>query len=186
MTAFVVCDLENDRYEFYNLNGQMIYKPLGFYHDFRIQVLEKYKTLEPLEPMDILTAPENIQKNLKNENDIYKFEYCRLDEKTYKIASYIPLEWEDGKLIKVLLASMDVTQEKKAEIESRQALKEAYRIQKNANRAKTEFFNMSCMISDTDECDCGSDGNRRRNIESQTESLNVSARSQNQAAICWG
>ena len=26
---FVVCDLENDRYEFYNLNGQMIYKPYG-------------------------------------------------------------------------------------------------------------------------------------------------------------
>ena len=38
---FVVCDLENDRYEFYNLNGQMIYKPLGFYHDFQMQVLEK-------------------------------------------------------------------------------------------------------------------------------------------------
>ena len=27
---FVVCDLENDRYRFYNLNGQIIYKPLGF------------------------------------------------------------------------------------------------------------------------------------------------------------
>ena len=47
-------------------------------------------------------------------------------------------------LEKVLLASMDVTQEKKAEIESRQALKEAYRSAENANRAKTEFLsNMS-------------------------------------------
>ena len=53
---FVVCDLENDRYEFYNLNGQMIYKPLGFYHDFQMQVLEKYKTLEPLEAIDMLHA----------------------------------------------------------------------------------------------------------------------------------
>ena len=141
---FVVCDLENDRYEFYNLNGQMIYKPLGFYHDFQMQVLEKYKTLEPLEAIDILIAPDNIRKKLKSENDIYKFEYCSQDEKTYKIASYIPLEWEDGKLVKVLLASMDVTQEKKAEIESRQALKEAYRSAENANRAKTEFLsNMS-------------------------------------------
>ena len=141
---FVVCDLENDRYEFYNLNGQMIYKPLGFYHDFQMQVLEKYKTLEPLEAIDILIAPDNIRKKLKSENDIYKFEYCSLDERTYKIASYIPLEWENGKLVKVLLASMDVTQEKKAEIESRQALKEAYRSAENANRAKTEFLsNMS-------------------------------------------
>ena len=137
---FVVCDLENDRYEFYNLNGQMIYKPLGFYHDFQMQVLEKYKTLEPLEAIDILIAPDNIRKKLKSENDIYKFEYCSLDEKTYKIASYIPLEWKNGKLEKVLLASMDVTQEKKAEIESRQALKEAYRSAENANRAKTEFL----------------------------------------------
>ena len=46
-----------------------------------------------------------------------------------------------------MLASMDVTQEKKAEIESRQALKEAYRSAENANRAKTEFFsNMSHVL----------------------------------------
>ena len=50
------------------------------------------------------------------------------------------MEWKNGKLEKVLLASMDVTQEKKAEIESRQALKEAYRSAENANRAKTEFL----------------------------------------------
>ena len=97
-----------------------------------------------MEVIDILIAPDNIRKKLKSENDIYKFEYCSLDEKTYKIASYIPLEWKNGKLEKVLLASMDVTQEKKAEIESRQALKEAYRSAENANRAKTEFLsNMS-------------------------------------------
>ena len=70
-----------------------------------------------------------------------------MDEKTYKIASYIPLEWKNGKLEKVLLASMDVTQEKKAEIESRQALKEAYRSAENVNRAKTEFLsNMSHVL----------------------------------------
>ena len=79
-------------------------------------IRDRYKTLEPLEAIDILIAPENIRENLKSENDIYKFEYCSLDEKTYKIASYIPLEWKNGKLEKVLLASMDVTQEKKAEI----------------------------------------------------------------------
>ena len=144
---FVVCDLENDRYECYTLNGQRIYKPLGFYHDWQMQVLEKYKTLEPLEAIDILIAPDNIRKKLKSENDIYKFEYCSLDEKTYKIASYIPLEWKNGKLEKVLLASMNVTQEKKAEIESRQALKEAYRSAENANRAKTEFPKWAGMLS---------------------------------------
>lgn len=144
LDRFVVCDLENDRYRFYNLQGGMIYAPTGTYHDFVEQVVAKYKTLESLDTLDALISPENIRKNLQDENEIYKFEYCSLDENTYKIASFIPLEWDGTKLVKVLLASMDVSQEKKAEIESHKALKEAYRAAENASRAKTDFLsNMS-------------------------------------------
>ena len=144
LDRFVVCDLENDRYRFYNLQGEMIYAPTGTYHDFVEQVAAKYKTLEPLDALAALISPENIRKNLQDENDIYKFEYCSIDENTYKIASFIPLEWDGKKLVKALLASMDVSQEKKAEIESHKALKEAYRAAENASRAKTEFLsNMS-------------------------------------------
>ena len=144
LDRFVVCDLENDRYRFYNLQGEMIYAPTGTYHDFVEQVVAKYKTLESLDALDALISPENIRRNLQGENDIYKFEYCSLDENTYKIASFIPLEWDGTKLVKVLLASMDVSQEKKAEIESHKALKEAYRAAENASHAKTDFLsNMS-------------------------------------------
>ena len=144
LDRFVVCDLENDRYRFYNLQGGMIYAPTGTYHDFVEQVAAKYKTLESLDTLDAVISPENIRRNLQCENDIYKFEYCALDENTYKIASFIPLEWDGTKLVKVLLASMDVSQEKKAEIESHKALKEAYRAAENASRAKTDFLsNMS-------------------------------------------
>ena len=144
LDRFVVCDLENDRYRFYNLQGEMIYEPTGTYHAFVEQVTAKYKTLEPLEAMQAMMSPENIRKNLTAESDVYKFEYCSLDENTYKIASFIPLEWEGTRLVKALLASMDVSQEKRAEIESHRALKEAYRAAENANRAKTEFLsNMS-------------------------------------------
>ena len=144
LDRFVVCDLENDRYRFYNLQGDMIYAPTGAYHDFVEQVVAKYKTLEPLDALAALISPENIRKNLQGENDIYKFEYCSIDENTYKIAFFIPLEWEGTKLVKALLASMDVSQEKKAEIESRKALKEAYQAAESASRAKTEFLsNMS-------------------------------------------
>ena len=144
LDRFVVCDLENDRYRFYNLQGGMVYEPSGTYHAFVEQVIAKYKTLEPLEAMKTVMSPENIRKNLTAESDIYKFEYCSLDENTYKIASFIPLEWEGTRLVKVLLASMDVSQEKKAEIESHRALKEAYCAAENASRAKTEFLsNMS-------------------------------------------
>lgn len=144
LDRFVVCDLENDRYRFYNLQGGMVYEPTGTYHAFVEQVTAKYKTLEPLETIQAMMSPENIRKNLTAESDIYKFEYCSLDENTYKIASFIPLEWEGTRLVKVLLASMDVSQEKRAEIESHRALKEAYRAAENASRAKTEFLsNMS-------------------------------------------
>ena len=144
LDRFVVCDLENDRYRFYNLQGGMVYEPTGTYHGFVEQVTAKYKTLEPLEAIQALMSPDNIRKNLTAESDIYKFEYCSLDENTYKIASFIPLEWEGTRLVKALLASMDVSQEKKAEIESHRALKDAYRAAENASRAKTDFLsNMS-------------------------------------------
>ena len=144
LDRFVVCDLENDRYRFYNLRGEAAYEPTGAYHHFVEQVTAQYKTLESLDALDAIISPENIRRNLQGENDIYKFEYCSLDENTYKIASFIPLEWDGTKLVKVLLASMDVSQEKKAEIESHKALKAAFRAAENASRAKTDFLsNMS-------------------------------------------
>ena len=168
LDRFVVCDLENDRYRFYNLQGEMIYAPTGTYHDFVEQVVAKYKTLEPLDALAALFSPENIRKNLQDENDIYKFEYCSMDENTYKIASIIPLEWDGTKLVKALLASMDVSQEKKAEIESHKALKDAYRAAENASRAKTEFLsNMSHDIRTPMNAIVGLTAIAGANIESQ-------------------
>lgn len=168
LDRFVVCDLENDRYRFYNLQGDMIYAPTGAYHDFVEQVVAKYKTLEPLDALAALFSPENIRKNLQDENDIYKFEYCSIDENTYKIGSFIPLEWDGTKLVKALLASMDVSQEKKAEIESHNALKDAYRAAENASRAKTEFLsNMSHDIRTPMNAIVGLTAIAGANIESQ-------------------
>ena len=168
LDRFVVCDLENDRYRFYNLQGEMIYAPTGTYHDFVEQVAAKYKTLEPLDALAALISPENIRRNLQDENDIYKFEYCSMDENTYKIASFIPLEWDGTKLVKALLASMDVSQEKKAEIESHKALKDAYRAAENASRAKTEFLsNMSHDIRTPMNAIVGLTAIAGANIESQ-------------------
>ena len=63
---------------------------------------------------------------------------------------------------------MDVTQEKKAEIESREALKEAYWSAENANRAKTEFLsNMSHDIRTPMNAIVGLTAIAGANIESQ-------------------
>ena len=172
LDRFVVCDLENDRYRFYNLQGEMIYAPTGTYHDFVEQVAAKYKTLESLDTLDAIISPENIRRNLQGENDIYKFEYCSMDENTYKIASFIPLEWDGTKLVKALLGSMDVSQEKKAEIESHKALKDAYRAAENASCAKTEFLsNMSHDIRTPMNAIVGLTAIAGANIESQDRVL---------------
>ena len=84
------------------------------------------------------------------------------------------MEWKNGKLEKVLLASMDVTQEKKAEIESRQALKEAYRSAENANRAKTEFLsNMSHDIRTPMNAIVGLTAIAGANVESQDRVIEI-------------
>ena len=85
-----------------------------------------------------------------------------------RYASFIPLEWEGTKLVKALLASMDVSQEKKAEIESHKALKDAYRAAENASRAKTEFLsNMSHDIRTPMNAIIGLTAIAGANIESQ-------------------
>lgn len=167
---FVVLDLERDRYEFYSLQGEPVYKPTGAYHDFVAQVARKYKTLEPLDSLEAMTSVDAIRAHLTGEDQIYKFEYCTLGEDAYKIASFIPLEWEGGRLVKALQASMDVSQEKKAEIESRHAFKEAYRAAENANRAKTEFLsNMSHDICTPMNAIIGLTAIAGANIDSQAK-----------------
>lgn len=167
---FVVLDLERDRYEFYSLQGEPVYKPTGAYHDFVAQVARKYKTLEPLDSLEAITSVDAIRAHLTGEDQIYKFEYCTLGEDAYKIASFIPLEWEGGRLVKALQASMDVSQEKKAEIESRHAFKEAYRAAENANRAKTEFLsNMSHDIRTPMNAIIGLTAIAGANIDSQAK-----------------
>lgn len=167
---FVVLDLERDRYEFYSLQGEPVYKPTGAYHDFVAQVARKYKTLEPLDSLEAMTSADAIRAHLTGEDQIYKFEYCTLGEDAYKIASFISLEWEGGRLVKALQASMDVSQEKKAEIESRHAFKEAYRAAENANRAKTEFLsNMSHDICTPMNAIIGLTAIAGANIDSQAK-----------------
>lgn len=167
---FVVLDLERDRYEFYSLQGEPVYKPTGAYHDFVAQVARKYKTLEPLDSLEAMTSVDAIRAHLTGEDQIYKFEYCTLGEDAYKIASFIPLEWEGGRLVKALQASMDVSQEKKAEIESRHAFKEAYCAAENANRAKTEFLsNMSHDIRTPMNAIIGLTAIAGANIDSQAK-----------------
>ena len=73
--------------------------------------------------------------------------FCRKVNRMTKTNQKIPLEWDGTKLVKALLASMDVSQEKKAEIakftpqEQREyeASKMAYRDIKNSIDTRKEW-----------------------------------------------
>lgn len=141
---YAVCDLENNHYDYVNMANKSEYASTGEYHNFVEFVVKKFKTLPPLKPMKELLSPENLCANLLCDSDIYKLEYCSLDESEYRMASFIPLSWKDGRLERVLWTSMDITKAKKDEIEARRALIDAYHAAERANRAKTEFLsNMS-------------------------------------------
>lgn len=141
---FAICDLENDTYEYFMINIKSDYPPEGRYSDLIRRVESRYKTLPPADSLTDLLKPENLRNNLTKASDVYKFEYCNMEEECYRSASFVPIEWKKGVLTRVLWASMDITQEKKQEIKGRKALKDAYQAAERANRAKTEFLtNMS-------------------------------------------
>ena len=141
---FAICDLLNDHYEYHKINIESKYPEEGKYSDFIKVVANRFKTLEPLEPLCLCLTPENFRRQLTKEDDVYKFEYCTQEEDIFRIASFVPLEWQGNILAKVLWISMDITEEKRIEIESRKVLNEAFNAAERANKAKTEFLsNMS-------------------------------------------
>lgn len=142
---YAACDLVNNAYRYYKKEGhQAMYAPKGKYSDFIKSISKHYKGLEHGLSVDVGFSVENIQKHIKKQDDIYRFEYCSLDEMQYKSVAISPLAFKDGKVEQVLLLAQDVTQEKKIEIQSRKALQDAYEAANRASKAKTEFLsNMS-------------------------------------------
>ena len=141
---FAICDLEKNEYRYYNLNLEQKYAPAGQYSKLIQKVAADFKLLEKKKTLAEVLSAENLRKELVAEDDICKFEYCSIDEAIFRISSLVPLEWKDGILSKFLWISIDVTREKKIEIESRKALNDAFLAAEYANKAKTEFLtNMS-------------------------------------------
>ena len=169
---FAICDIENDSYEYTVMNIKGDYPPKGKYSDFIKMVSDKFKTLSPLESMPHLLSIQNLRYNLKDESDIYKFEYCSNEEDIYRSATFIPLEWKENVLVKVLWVSIDITQEKKQEILGCKALKDAYQAAERANKAKTEFLtNMSHDIRTPMNAIVGLTAIAGANIEHQNKVL---------------
>ena len=140
VNRFAVCDLENNSYEWYEMEDNKLTSYTGLYSSMQQTIPTQFKMINDSDDIRQIFSPEYLQEHLTSESDICRFEYCTLDEKCFKNISIIPLEWKGTHLTKVLFIVMDVTQAKEREIKSRQALQEAYKAANRANQAKTEFL----------------------------------------------
>lgn len=169
---YAACDLEHNIYHFYSLDmSDSAYEPTGTYSDLVEAMAARFKTISDELTLEQAFSPENIREKLKNPEDIYRFEYCTLDEKQFKSIAISPLSWTNGpdaQVGAVLFMAQDTTAEKIMEIQSRKALKEAYEAAERANRAKTEFLsNMSHDIRTPMNAIIGMTAIAGANIENQ-------------------
>lgn len=141
---FAVCDLEHDHYELHNLDKNNLLRTSGRYEDLIAEVATKFKALDDSVPLQQLLSVRNIISCVGSETDVYNVEYCSIDETLFKNMAFIPLEFRNGVLTRVLIIIQDVTQTKQMERDARHALQDAYLAANRANDAKTEFLsNMS-------------------------------------------
>ena len=141
---YFLCDLSTDEYRFFNLLSAHTYPATGRYQDLIVKILAQFKRIGGDLTLEESLRPAHLQEVLRTPDDIYRFEYSSLDETQFKNMAILPVSWKNGKAENVLFVAQDITQEKKLEIASRKALKDAYDAANRANRAKTEFLsNMS-------------------------------------------
>ena len=170
---YAMCDLEHNTYRFFNRNSdKMVYPPTGNYDQFVEAIASKFKLLTDDISLRQVFAKEHIQEMLQTPDDIYKFEYCTKGESQFKSIAICPLSWKGDKVGQVLFISQDITQEKIVEMQSREALKEAYEAADRASRAKTEFLsNMSHDIRTPMNAIVGMTAIAGANIENQDRVL---------------
>ena len=169
---YAACDLEHNFYHFYSQSTKdSAYEPTGAYSDLVAAMATRFKTISGELTIEQAFSPENIREKLKNPEDIYRFEYCTLDEKQFKSIAISPLSWTNGpdaQVGSVLFMAQDTTAEKMEEIRSRKALREAYEAAERASRAKTEFLsNMSHDIRTPMNAIIGMTAIAGANIENQ-------------------
>lgn len=170
---YAMCDLKENTYHYFNRDSEnMVYKPTGTYDEFVTAIESKFKLVSNDISLQQAFSKEYIREMLKTPDDVYKFEYSTKGESQFKTIAICPLSWENNQVARVLFISQDITQEKIVEIQSRDALKEAYEAADKASKAKTEFLsNMSHDIRTPMNAIVGMTAIAGANIENQDRVL---------------
>lgn len=108
---FVVCDLENDHYEYHERRGKELYPTEGSYLDLLSWLSRQYVILTDGENAKLvqMLAPENLRAQLKEEKDSIKFEYATRDRKSFLMMTVVPVGWQNGRLTQIIMISQDMS-----------------------------------------------------------------------------
>ena len=108
---FVVCDLENDRYEYHERRRKEMYPTEGSYLDLLSWLSRQYVILTDGENTKLvqMLAPENLRAQLKEEKDSIKFEYATRDRKNFLMMTVVPVGWQNGRLTQIIMISQDMS-----------------------------------------------------------------------------
>lgn len=107
---FAVCDLDRDRYQYYERHGEALYPPEDSYQQLLEQISRKYVVLTDSENAKIpqMLAPENLRRQIKTDNDSLKLEYAARDKSAFFMMTVVPMAWKGDRLTRVMMIVQDM------------------------------------------------------------------------------
>lgn len=107
---YAVCDLDRDRYQYYERHGEALYPPEGSYQQLLEQISRKYVVLTDSENAKIpqMLAPENLRRLIKTDKDSLKLEYAARDKSAFFMMAVVPMAWKGDRLTRVMMITQDM------------------------------------------------------------------------------
>ena len=107
---YSVCDLDRDRYQYYERHGEALYPPEGSYRQMLEQISRKYVVLTDSENAKItqMLAPENLRRLIKTDDDSLKLEYAARDKSAFFMMTVVPMAWKGDRLTRVMMITQDM------------------------------------------------------------------------------
>ncbi len=107
---YAVCDLDRDRYQYYERRGEPMYPKEGSYQQLLEQISRKFVVLTDSENAKItqMLTPENLRRLIKTDNDSLKLEYAARDKSAFFMMTVVPMAWKGDRLTRVMMITQDM------------------------------------------------------------------------------
>lgn len=140
VVRYAICDLEASTYSFYVCEPNGHDMALGVYDSFTAGMVDQLHIASELEGLTQAFEPANIREQLTINENLYRYDYAADGENLYYRLSVMPIEYENGTLVRYLVLVMDVTEAHRIDMRTKLALEEACLAAERANQAKTNFL----------------------------------------------